>query len=183
MNLGNKILSLLRSHSVDEPELAKILGISPLRLNNYINDKFTPNINILSKIASFFSVDLYYFTDCGQNYLNDTVLVKLTEINEHSVVHSGKRMRLSKSFFKIDGECRALTINVDNPYFLKGSNLICVKAANLKNGDRLILPQSDLKLYTYMADGSEKLLFEAGKGPETFSEDKLSGYLKIQCVI
>ena len=62
MSIGKKLQELLRIQEIPEIDLAKHLGISPVRLSNYLSDKNEPDIAMLEKAAKYLSVSLNYFT-------------------------------------------------------------------------------------------------------------------------
>ena len=56
--LGNRLSDLLASHDMSQRALAKALGISDMTISRIIKGQRNVTLNILIKIADFFTVSL-----------------------------------------------------------------------------------------------------------------------------
>lgn len=181
MTIGKKLAQLMYSHNVKEMVLAKHLGISPTRLNNYINDKSTPNMDLLANIASYFSVELSYFTSTGTQDSNH-ITSPIVEVTGNSHCFTGKYFKVDKDFFDIHESCTVLVLKTNNPYFPKGTKLICTNPTSLKDGDTLISISPQTKLYKVESVNGENVLSDVGSAEKTNS-DTINHCMKIQCTI
>jgi transcriptional regulator with XRE-family HTH domain len=97
--IGKKLKELIKSKHIKQIKLAKLLGISPSRLSNYLTDKREPDLDMLIKIANYLSVDLNYFADNEFNtHPND--MLKLLE--QEDCVYIQRLMTNSKRLSDTD---------------------------------------------------------------------------------
>lgn len=60
IDIGSKILTLIKEKRISKKELANQLNINPSAVSRIIRDKTTPKISTLVKIAKFFGVSIDY---------------------------------------------------------------------------------------------------------------------------
>lgn len=88
--IGSKLKHLRKSQDLTLIKLSQFIGMSPSLISQIENDKVSPPIATLYKIASYFKVDLSYFflSNDGNNTIdeNDVVCTKLKDIKTSKAV-------------------------------------------------------------------------------------------------
>lgn len=98
MSLGNKIKLLRREKSWSQDELAYHAGIDGRQISRYENDKVTPSVEVVIKLAKAFdvSVDHLLFDDAPKRPLYESAnklaekilhLENMSEEDEASLLH------------------------------------------------------------------------------------------------
>jgi transcriptional regulator with XRE-family HTH domain len=59
--IGEKLKELLHKHKITQAELSRKLNISPGSMSCYINNRQSPDFELLAAIAAFFAVSIDYF--------------------------------------------------------------------------------------------------------------------------
>lgn len=80
--LGNKILELRNSNNLNQVQLAKKLHVSKQTVSNWENNNILPSVEMLVKIALFFSVSVDYLLD-----LNDRKYIEITGLTQEQIAH------------------------------------------------------------------------------------------------
>lgn len=70
--LGEQIKSLRMCKGLNQVELAKILGVTKQSVSNWENENIMPSIDMLIKIAKFFSVSTDYLLGISENHALNT---------------------------------------------------------------------------------------------------------------
>lgn len=58
--IGNKLKELRMAHGMNQVEFAKVLSVTKQTVSNWENNNIQPSIDMLIKIADFFSVSTDY---------------------------------------------------------------------------------------------------------------------------
>jgi transcriptional regulator with XRE-family HTH domain len=69
-DIGLRISELRKSRSITQQELAYKLQITIACLSRYENNKRTPRMDLIEKMAKIFNVDLNYFLDYSNSNCN-----------------------------------------------------------------------------------------------------------------
>ena len=70
--LGEQIKSLRMSRGLNQVEMAQIFGVTKQSVSNWENGNIMPSIDMLIKIASFFSVSTDYLLGLSENHALNT---------------------------------------------------------------------------------------------------------------
>ena len=79
--LGNKISELRTSYNLNQV-LAKKLHVSKQTVSNWENNNILPSVEMLVKIALFFSVSVDYLLD-----MNDRKYIEITGLTQEQIAH------------------------------------------------------------------------------------------------
>ena len=80
--LGNKISELRTSYNLNQVQLAKKLHVSKQTVSNWENNNILPSVEMLVKIALFFSVSVDYLLD-----MNDRKYIEITGLTQEQIAH------------------------------------------------------------------------------------------------
>lgn len=80
--LSERIKQLRTHRGITQVELAKYLSVSKQAVSNWENDNIQPSIDMLIKIAAFFSVSTDYLL-C----LDNRKFLEITELDEKKIAH------------------------------------------------------------------------------------------------
>lgn len=83
----NRVYKLLDKKNMAQSELAKMLGVSPATVSNWLNNKTQPSIERIKEMAQIFGVDpsyLYVIAECKQ--LKNQSLQNATGLTESAIV-------------------------------------------------------------------------------------------------
>lgn len=80
--LGNRIKILREAYQISQVQLAQALHISKQSVSNWENDNILPSIEMLVKIAAFFSVSTDYLLE-----LDDRRLLDVSGLSESEIAH------------------------------------------------------------------------------------------------
>ena len=70
--LGEQIKSLRMSKGLNQVEMAKIFGITKQSVSNWENENIMPSVDMLIKIAKFFSVSTDYLLGLSEEHALNT---------------------------------------------------------------------------------------------------------------
>lgn len=79
---GDRIKSLRLSHNLNQVQLAEQLKVSKQTVSNWENNNILPSIEMLVKIASFFSVSTDYLLE-----LDDRRYLEVTGLSDSHLAH------------------------------------------------------------------------------------------------
>lgn len=82
--LGNRIKTLRTARNMSQVELAAALHVSKQSISNWENDNILPSVEIIIKIAKFFSCSADYLLeldDAAQSYID------VSGLPQHQVAH------------------------------------------------------------------------------------------------
>ncbi|PKV50681.1 DNA-binding XRE family transcriptional regulator [Aquimarina sp. MAR_2010_214] len=97
LDIGSKIISLRKKHSLSQSDLAKKVDVSRTIIGNYERNENAPSVDILLKIAKVFDVSVDYIIGEGQLSTYDKEVLKRIEDIEQL-----DQDTKSKLFFLID---------------------------------------------------------------------------------
>jgi Predicted transcriptional regulators len=80
--LNEKIAELRKLRNISQVELANALGVSKQAVSNWENDNVQPSIEMLVKIAEYFSVGTDYLLG-----LNKRVYLEVTGLSDVQLTH------------------------------------------------------------------------------------------------
>ena len=80
--LNQQIRQLRQSRNMSQVELAKVLGVTKQSVSNWENDNIQPSIDMLIKIASFFSVSTDYLLG-----LENRKFIEVSNLTEKQISH------------------------------------------------------------------------------------------------
>lgn len=81
--LGNRIKSLRESYQISQVTLARELHISKQSVSNWENENILPSIEMLTKIAVYFSVTTDYLLGLS----NNRQLLDVSGLSESEIAH------------------------------------------------------------------------------------------------
>lgn len=70
--LGEQIKNLRMDKGLNQVELAKILGVTKQSVSNWENENIMPSVDMLIKIANFFSVSTDYLLGLSEEHALNT---------------------------------------------------------------------------------------------------------------
>ena len=82
MSLNENIRLLRQARSLSQVELAKALGVTKQSFSNWENDNIQPSIDMLIRIAGYFSVSTDYLLD-----LDERKYIEITGLSEREIAH------------------------------------------------------------------------------------------------
>lgn len=80
--LGEKIASLRKSYNMSQVQLAERLSLSKQAISNWENNNILPSIEMLIRIARFFSVSTDYLLE-----LDDREYIEVTGLTQEQIAH------------------------------------------------------------------------------------------------
>ena len=69
---GERFKSLRLSRGINQVEMAKVFGVTKQCVSNWENENIMPSVDMLVKIAYFFSVSSDYLLGLSENYALNT---------------------------------------------------------------------------------------------------------------
>lgn len=81
--LGNQIRTLRKSRNISQVTLAKALGVSKQSVSNWENDNIPPSIEMLKKIAIYFSCSTDYLLELDTS----RDLIEITGLSVDQISH------------------------------------------------------------------------------------------------
>lgn len=81
--LGNQIRTLRKSRNISQVTLAKALGVSKQSVSNWENDNIPPSIEMLKKIAIYFSCSTDYLLELDTS----RDLIEITGLSVEQISH------------------------------------------------------------------------------------------------
>lgn len=82
MPLNENIRKLRQARSLSQVDLAKALGVTKQSISNWENDNIQPSIDMLVRIAAFFSVSTDYLLGLDQRQY-----IEITGLSEEQIAH------------------------------------------------------------------------------------------------
>lgn len=82
MPLNENIRKLRQARSLSQVDLAKALGVTKQSISNWENDNIQPSIDMLVRIAAFFSVSTDYLLGLDQRRY-----IEITGLSEEQIAH------------------------------------------------------------------------------------------------
>lgn len=82
MSLNENIRMLRQARSLSQVELARALGVTKQSISNWENDNIQPSIDMLIRIADYFSVSTDYLLD-----LDERKYIEITGLSEREIAH------------------------------------------------------------------------------------------------
>lgn len=83
---GDQLKALRIAHKINQPELAKHLGVSKQTISNWENNNIMPSADMLRRIALYFSCTADYLLEINQNE-SDTLLIEVTDLPLTQIAH------------------------------------------------------------------------------------------------
>lgn len=80
--LGERIKTLRNARNLSQVQLAKALNVSKQAVSNWENDNILPSIEMLIKIANYFSVSTDYILE-----LNQRKYIEVTDLTDTQLAH------------------------------------------------------------------------------------------------
>ena len=80
--LSEKIRELRKSHRISQVELAQVLCVTKQSVSNWENDNIQPSIDMLIKIAKYFSVSTDYLLD-----LDNKLTIDVSGLTQEQIAH------------------------------------------------------------------------------------------------
>lgn len=81
--LGDRIKTLRQSYNLSQVDLAKKLNVSKQSVSNWENNNILPSIDMIKKLAIFFSCSTDYLLEMEQ----ERILVEFTGLNLEQKAH------------------------------------------------------------------------------------------------
>lgn len=78
---GEIIHNLRKSYGLSQVELAKNLGVTKQAVSNWENNNILPSIDMLVRIANYFSVSCDYLLEMDHRYFIDASELTLEEVS------------------------------------------------------------------------------------------------------
>ena len=85
--LSEKIRELRKSHRISQVELAQVLCVTKQSVSNWENDNIQPSIDMLIKIAKYFSVSTDYLLDLDNKLTIDGYLKEPLTVDEQVLIY------------------------------------------------------------------------------------------------
>ncbi len=82
MPLNENIRKLRQARNLSQVDLGKMLGVSKQSVSNWENDNIPPSVDMLIRIAAFFSVSTDYLLG-----LNDRRYIEVTGLSDKQIAH------------------------------------------------------------------------------------------------
>lgn len=79
---GDVVKKLRINQNISQVELAKKLGVSKQTVSNWENNNIQPSIDMLTKVAEYFSVTTDYLLE-----LDDRKFLEVTGLSDQHLVH------------------------------------------------------------------------------------------------
>lgn len=79
---GDQIKTLRKSHNFNQVQLAQKLGVSKQTVSNWENNNILPSIEMLIKIARYFSVSTDYLLE-----LDDRTYIEVSGLSDSHLAH------------------------------------------------------------------------------------------------
>lgn len=80
---GDQIKTLRQTHKISQVELARELSVSKQTVSNWENNNIMPSVELLKKIASYFSCSTDYLLEMN----HDGLFVDTTGLTSTQIVH------------------------------------------------------------------------------------------------
>lgn len=80
--MSEKIRELRIAKNISQVELGRLLGVTKQSVSNWENNNILPSIEMLRKLATFFSVSADFLLD-----LNETRSLDVSGLSEKQIVH------------------------------------------------------------------------------------------------
>ncbi len=80
--LNERLRALRESRGINQKELAKKIYVSKQSMSNWENDNIQPSVEVLMRIANFFSVSTDYLLG-----LDDRKYIEVSDLTEEQVAH------------------------------------------------------------------------------------------------
>lgn len=84
---ANQIKYLRQTRELNQVQLAEKLGVAKQSVSNWENDNIMPSIDMLEKIADFFSVSTDYLLGRDGKKTADGIMIDVTGLSQRQIEH------------------------------------------------------------------------------------------------